>query len=286
MTGYPGEPVVLTFPTADAAFDAAADAIARGLAEAVARRGRADWATTGGSTAPGVYRRLAAAPRRALVPWQAVHVWFGDDRFVSRDHPLSNVLPVDQALAGFGAFSGQSGTGESGIDIATGIEPGAMVPVANVHAFPTGEAIGEGHDPAWAAARYEAELRAAVAAGDLDEVEGWPAFDVFFLGIGTDGHVLSVFPRSNAWDAETWAMGIPAPTHVEPHVPRVTLHPEVLRVTPRLIVVAVGDSKVEPIGHVFGERVDVRTLPAQTARRAGALWILDAATARELPTAR
>lgn len=286
MSRDPGEPEVLVFPTVDAAYDAAADAIARALTEAVARRGRANWATTGGSTAPDLYRRLAEQPYRASVPWQDTHIWFGDDRFVPRDHPLSNVLPVDQGLAGFGAFSGQSGTGESGIDIATGVEAGAIVPVHNVHAFPNGEAIGEGRDPNWSAARYEAELRAAVAAGELEVIDGWPAFDVFFLGIGTDGHVLSVFPGSHAWDAETWALGITAPTHVEPHVPRVTLHPETLRVTPRLLVVAVGDSKVEPIAHVFGERVDVRTLPAQSARRAGATWILDAVTARGLPIAR
>ena len=215
-----------------------------------------------------------------------MHIWFGDDRFVPRDHPLSNVLPVDQALAGFGAYSGQSGTGESGIDIAAGLEAGAMIPVANVHAFPTGEAIGEARDPAWAAASYEAELRAAVAAGELAVADGWPALDVFFLGIGPDGHVLSVFPGSDAWISESWAMGIAAPTHVAPHVARVTLHPEVLAVTRRLIVVAVGDSKREPVARVFGERVDVRTLPAQAARRAGATWFLDAVTARELPSSR
>ena len=234
--------------------------------------------------APGLYRRLAEGPRGS-VPWQAVHVWFGDDRFVPRDHPLSNVLPVDQALAGFGAYSGQSGTGESGIDIETGLEAGAMLPIENIHAFPTGQAIGEGRDPAWAAGRYEAELRAAVAAGELEVVDGWPAFDVFFLGIGTDGHVLSVFPGSPAWDGEAWTIGIEAPMHVEPHVRRVTLNPETLRVTPRLLVVAVGGSKAEPVARVFGDRVDVRTLPAQAGRRSGATWILDAVTGRELPTA-
>jgi len=245
----------------------------------VDQRGRANWATTGGSTAPGLYRRLAEGRYRESVPWHAVHLWFGDDRFVPRDHPLSNVLPVDQGLVGFGAYSGQSGTGESGIDIATGIEAGAMVPIENVHAFPTGEAIGEAREPSWAAARYEAELRAAVAAGELEVVDGWPAFDVFFLGIGTDGHVLSVFPGSPAWDAAAWAMGIEAPTHVEPHVRRVTLHPETLRVTPRLLVVAAGDSKAEPVARVFGDRVDARALPAQAARRSGATWILDDAAA-------
>ena len=29
------------------------------------------------------------------VPWELVHTWWGDDRFVPRDHPLSNVKAFD-----------------------------------------------------------------------------------------------------------------------------------------------------------------------------------------------
>jgi 6-phosphogluconolactonase len=283
MSPDPGEVRLTITADADGAFDAAAQMVADALVAAVGRRGRADWATTGGSTAPGVYRRLAEAPLRTAVPWESVHVWFGDDRYVPRDHPLSNVLAVDGALVGFGAYSGQSGTGESGIDVATGLEAGAMLPVENVHAIPTGESIGKARGPAWAAGRYDAELRAAAADGALPVVDGWPAFDLMFVGIGPDGHLLSVFPDSGAWDSNAWALEIPAPTHVEPHVHRITLNPAVLGVAQELLVVAVGDSKAEPIGRVFGERVDVRDLPAQAARRAGARWVLDAATAAELP---
>ena len=280
MTSAGGEPEIRIVPTPDAAFDLAAGLVADALADAVSKHGRASWATTGGSTAPGIYRRLAAAPLRGRVPWEAVHIWLGDDRFVPRDHPLSNVLPVDQALVGFAGYSGQSGTGESGIDIAAGLEPGAMLPVENVHAMPTGVAIGEGRDPAWAAARYDAELHAAAAADELDVASDWPAFDLFLVGIGPDGHLLSVFPGSSVWAAEAWVIDVPAPTHVEPHVARITLHPRALDAARRLIVVAVGASKADVIGRVFGEPLDRRALPAQAARRSGATWILDEAAAR------
>ena len=285
MTSDRGEPEVRVVETPDAAYDLAAGLITDALVAAVARRDRADWVTTGGSAAPGIYGRLAASPLRGSVPWPAVHVWWTDDRFVPRDHPLSNVLPLDAALVGSGGFSGQSGTGESGIDIAIGLEAGVMLPVENVHAIPVAEAIGEGRDPAWAAARYDAELRAAVAAGALEAADGWPAFDLVLLGIGPDGHLLSVFPESIAWDAEAWAIAVPAPTHVEPHVARVTLHPAVLAVARQILVVATGASKAEPVRRALGERVDVRTLPAQAARRDGATWVLDAAAAARLPAA-
>ena len=79
------EPRIEVFPSADETSAEAARLIADALRDAVERRGRADWATTGGSTPVGIYKVLAAAPFRDDVPWDRVHVWWGDDRFVPRD---------------------------------------------------------------------------------------------------------------------------------------------------------------------------------------------------------
>jgi 6-phosphogluconolactonase len=278
-----GEPEIVVVADPDAASEAAARRIATALAEAATDRGRADWLTTGGSTPTGIYRRLAVTPLRDAVPWDRVHLWWGDDRFVPRDHPLSNVMPADQVLLGAAAYSGQSGSGGSGIDIATGVEPGAPIPIANVHAMPIAEAIGEGHGPAWAAARYDGELRALAATGGLDVVDGFPVFDLVLLGLGPDGHLLSVFPGSPIWDDEAWVIDVLAPTHVEPHVARVTLHPGVLDVARHVLVVAHGTAKADMLATILGSLRDVRRWPAQAARRAGAAWILDAAAAAGLP---
>ena len=278
----PGEPELIVAADPAAAAELAARRIADALARATARRGRADWATTGGSTPIGIYRHLAVAPLRDAVPWRSVQLWWGDDRFVGRDHPLSNVIAADQVLLGAAAFSGQSGAGDSGVGVAAGLEPGAPLPVANVHAIPMAEAIGDGYGPAWAAARYDGELRAAAADGGLGVRDGLPVFDVVLLGVGGDGHVLSVFPDSTAWEAEAWALDVPPPTHIGPHVARVTLHPGILAVALEVLVVAHGAAKAAVLADVLGPTRDVRRWPAQAARLAGATWILDAAAAAGL----
>jgi len=278
----PDEPEVAILANADAVSAAAAAEIADRLRDAVAERGRAFWATTGGSAPVGIYRRLAMSPLRESVPWDGVDIWWGDDRYVPRDHPLSNVLAVDQVLLASAARSGESGTGETGVDVFHGHTEGVPIPAENVHPFPIAEGIGEARGPAWTAARYEAQLRTA----GLEVSDGWPVFDVFLLGIGPDGHLLSVFPNSPALDATEWALPIEAPTHVEPHVPRVTLNPRVLDVSRRLIVVVHGEGKAPMMEQVLGGDRDPRRLPAQLARRPGALWLLDEAAAGSLRSPR
>ncbi len=249
------EIVVLADPEACAA--AAAERIAAALSGAVAERGRSHWATTGGSTPAPIYGRLAADPLRGRVPWDLVELWWGDDRFVRFDDPLSNVGVALRDLLG----------------------AGVPIPAANLHPFPTDEAIAAGRDAAWCAARGEAMLRADGPPAD----EGWPVFDVVLLGIGPDGHLLSVFPGSDTFDRPAWVLDVAAPTHVEPHVARVTMHPAILDAAREVLVVAHGGSKAPILAEIFGEVREPRRLPAQLPRRAGATWIVAEAAAARLP---
>ncbi|HEY8867851.1 MAG TPA: 6-phosphogluconolactonase [Candidatus Limnocylindrales bacterium] len=273
------EPEIVVLADADAVSAAAADRLATALVDAVGARGRADWATTGGSAAPGIYRRLAVPPLRSTIPWGDVHVWWGDDRFVPSDHPYSNVQPVDQILLGMAALAGESGTGEGGADVELGIEPGAPIPPDNVRPFPISHAIGASEPASACAQAYGTTLHAA----GLEVRNALPVFDVVLLGVGPDGHILSVFPGSTAFDSDSWALAIPAPTHVEPHVERVTLNPGIVEVARRVLVVVSGAGKADIIGEVFGGTRDPRRLPAQLALRANAVWVLDRDAAARLP---
>jgi len=258
----------------DACSDAAAKLIARTLVEAAAARGAAHWATTGGSTPAAIYRRLAASPLRDEIPWEQVQLWWGDDRFVPADHPLSNVHVATSDLLEIGALSGESGTGGSGVDVG-GRRPGAPIHAGNVHQVPVAAAIAASEGADWAAERYAEELATAGPA----PVDGVPAFDLVLVGVGPDGHILSVFPGSAAFDRPETVLGIPAPTHIEPHVPRVTLNPRLVGAARSVVVVVHGAGKASILGAVLGGEIDERRWPAQLARREGATWIVDEAAA-------
>lgn len=279
-TGASGEPEIRIFEDADGASWAAAETIASALRAGVEERGRADWATTGGSTPAGVYRHLAEPPLRDEVPWAGVHVWWGDDRFVPRDHPLSNVMPLDSVLLSAAGRAGMSGTGVDAVMVDIGMEPGVPLLPEQIHAPNMTHAIASSVGPEWVAEAYEEELRAA---GIPIAENGLPILDIVFLGIGPDGHLLSVFPRSPLLDSQAWVSAVPAPDHVDPHVARISLNPGIVAAARLPIVVAHGAGKASILAAVLGGDRDVSLLPAQLARREGAIWFLDRAAAADLP---
>lgn len=248
----------------DAVPERAARIIASTLADAVAARGVAHWATTGGSTAPGIYLALAGDELVEQVPWGRVHTWWGDDRYVPFDHPQSNVKPLYEVLFGMGEPDGGP--------------VGAPIPAENLHPIPMPHALADGSGPEGAAGAYAEQLRSHVP---LDAA-GTPVLDLLVLGVGADGHVLSVFPGSPVWDAGEIAVAVPAPTHIEPHIERVTLHPRVITTARSVLVVSTGASKAPNLGRAWtGD--DVRELPVRAARISTATWVLDEAAAAELP---
>ena len=251
------EPSILVVPDPAAAGAAAAGVVADALARAAAAHGRADLATTGGSTPAAIYRALAAAPLRDRMPWAQTQVWWGDDRFVPREHELSNVKPLDDVLLRDGA---------------------APLPPANLHPFPVARTLATGEDEAWCAAELAAELHASEIAIE----DGWPAFDLVLLGVGADGHILPIFPGSAALESRSWAVAVPAPRHIEPHVPRVTLNPRIVTAAGEVLVVATGENKAAILREVLQSERDESRLPAQLARHDRATWILDEAAASTL----
>lgn len=257
---HAGEPTIRVLDDAASAAQAAAVAIAAALRDADAVRGRADWATTGGSSPVGIYRALRVPPLRDVVPWATTHVWWGDDRFVPRDDPLSNVRPLDRELL-----------------------PRRWqvpLPAENLHPMRMDEAIASGAGPDWVAEAYAAELRASdIPVGP----NGFPALDLVLLGIGGDGHLLSVFPGSPLLDSTAWASPVDAPTHIEPHVARVSLNPGIVASARRVIAVATGAAKASILADIFGPERDVRRWPAQLARRSTATWVVDREAAAQLP---
>ncbi len=255
-----GGPVVIVCPDREVIAERALDLVVDGLRLACRERGEAHLALTGGSSADALFERLRGDPRARRVDWSAVHVWQGDERFVPLSHPDSNWAValrdwLDQPA-------------------------GAGVPTANRHPVPVEAAIAAGHDESWAAARYGEEMarRLPRRAG-----LGLPAFDVWLLGVGGDGHILSAFPGGSAVDeSEELALGVPAPEHIEPHLPRVTLSPHLLRAAGSVVVMVPGVAKAEVVAECFTSPSNLRRLPAQLALRPNTVWLLEPGSAARL----
>jgi 6-phosphogluconolactonase len=193
----------------------------------------------GGSTPRRVYELLASAERAAF-PWDRVHWFFGDERFVPRGHPDSNYRMARETL----------------FDV-------APVPAANVHPMPTAGL------PADAAQRYENELHAFYGAPILDPQR--PLFDVVLLGLGEDGHTASLFPGTAALrERQRWVVDVLNPKAE----PRLTLTYPVLESTRALAFLVSGANKRAILARVFAGE----DLPAARLRgRVAPDWFVDQA---------
>jgi 6-phosphogluconolactonase len=257
----PGELLVL--PDSSVIAQEAADRVCGWASEAIDARGVAHLALTGGSSAAGLYEALREPQRVARIDWTRIQLWWGDERLVPLDHPDSNAgLALDVLL----------GRGENDTVAEAIVLP---IPSLNVHPLHPGDET----DPEAVAAAYAAGLSSAIER----RVNGLPAFDVILLGMGPDGHILSVFPGSPALgDGAPLAMPIEAPTQVGPHVPRVTLSPRLLGAADHVLVMISGEAKAATVATVLGPERDPARWPAQLAIRPNATWLLDKGSAARL----
>jgi 6-phosphogluconolactonase len=149
------------------------------------------------------------------------------------------------------------------------------VPAENVHPWETDPDI----DPAVAAERYERLIRDVRGAAD-----GVPVFDLIFLGMGDDGHTLSLFPGTaavNDHDSLTIAHHVP-----KLDADRLTFGP-ILAVAARSLVFLVGGAgKADTLHRVLDGPIDVDTLPSQVIRplegHGTLMWLVDEAAAARL----
>src|SRR4051794_26120232 len=82
---------------ADAA-QLAATAAERLIARIAANNSRIAVCLTGGSSPKRLYELLASEPYRTRIPWDRVHWFIGDERFVLASDPLNNMHAARQAF--------------------------------------------------------------------------------------------------------------------------------------------------------------------------------------------
>ncbi|MDP8905316.1 MAG: 6-phosphogluconolactonase [Chloroflexota bacterium] len=272
-------PEIVTVADEEEVAREAARRMVAALEQAVSERGEAHLALTGGSSAVALYRELLRPEWHSAVDWRHVHLWWGDERFVPVDHPDSNVGLAYNMLLASPARAGMSGVGGQGVDVAAGDVPALPIRAENVHPYEVDETLSESDPAGLVAQRYAESLLAALPTGR----DGLPALDVILLGVGPDGHILSVFPGSRALreDAQL-VLSVPAPQHTGPHHPRITFNPILLRAARLVLVMVSGAAKAEIIGKVVAGERDPQRLPAQLGLLPNAVWLVDRAAAARL----
>jgi 6-phosphogluconolactonase len=268
---------LVVLPDEPAVAHEAATRVVEALALAIRERGEAHLALTGGSSAVGLYRELRDRRWRQIVDWRRVHLWWGDERLVPIDHPESNIGLAYNILLEYPALTGESGSGGEGVDVAAGDLPALPFVADHVHAYEVDEVVGEVETGARAAQHYAAQLeRYLPAVGDL------PGFDVILLGVGADGHILSIFPGAGAVQSGDLVVTVPAPDHIDPHLDRVSLHPRLLGAAGLVLVLVSGAAKADVMADVLGPLRDTARWPAQLALLPQTTWLLDQAAAAKL----
>ncbi|MCL2594794.1 MAG: 6-phosphogluconolactonase [Promicromonosporaceae bacterium] len=204
---------------------------------------------TGGTVGVAVLAAAAKSPVLAAIDWSGVHLWWSDERYLSTGDPERNETQARAAL----------------LDL---LVAGHGLPAANIHPIPGPDSVSCAEE---AARNYAAEL------ASWAESEGWgvPEFDVSLLGVGSDGHVASLFPGHPALN-ET---GTVVAVHDSPKPPsvRVSLTVTGICASQEVWFVAAGPEKAEQIAAALAD--DTTVPAAQITAQSCTLWLLDVAAA-------
>jgi 6-phosphogluconolactonase len=235
------KPQIIVLDDSQALFVRAAEEIVHVSGEAICTHGQFALALTGGNTPADVYS-LIATRFHLSVDWNAVHLFWGDERCVPPDDPDSNYGMANRIMLS-----------------KLSLDPG------QIHRM-RGEA-----DPEIAASEYENELRNFFS---LNEGE-FPRFDLILLGLGDNVHIASLFPGSPALH-ETRRLAVAVEVDA-PQRKRITLTPPVLNNAARVMFIVSGKNKAEAVKLALEGPRNPDEYPAQIidANQGEVMWLLD-----------
>jgi len=236
---------VQLFPDGEALTRRAMEEFVKSVGEAVAQTGLFTVALSGGSTPKALYSRLAEEPLRSQIPWEKLHFFFGDERHAPPDGPESNFRMANEALFSKGV-----------------IKPDQITRIK-----------GEYEDTEKAALEYEQALRAYFKLKDGE----YPRFDLVLLGMGEEGHTLSLFPGTKALRASNrivvrnWVGKL--------FTERITLTAAAANQANRVIFMVTRADKACALKAVLEGPYEPEQLPAQLIQPASGklLWLVDQA---------
>jgi 6-phosphogluconolactonase len=231
----------------------AAQEFVHAAAAAVQQKGAFNVALAGGSTPRALYSLLATdAALRSQVPWDKMHLFFGDERHVGPDHPDSNFRMATEAMIS-----------------RVPLKPEQVTRIK-----------GEYSDAEQAAREYEQALREYFKLKDGE----YPQFDLVLAGMGNEGHTLSLFPGTKALHADgrivvrNWIGKL--------YTERITLTAPAASNAARVIFMVTGADKAPALKAVLEGPFEPEQLPAQLLqpKNGKLLWLVDIAAGGMLST--
>jgi 6-phosphogluconolactonase len=224
----------------------AAQEFVQAAAAAVRGKGSFNLALAGGSTPKALYSLLVNDPAlRTQVPWDKIHLFFGDERHVAPDHPDSNFRMATEAMISRAPLKPEQVTRIKG-------------------EYPNAEQ---------AALEYEKALRDYFKLKDGE----YPRFDLVLAGMGNEGHTLSLFPGTKALHADgriavrNWVGKL--------YSERITLTAPAASNAAQVIFMVTGTDKAPALKAVLEGPFEPEQLPAQLLqpKNGKLLWLVDTA---------
>ncbi len=196
-------------------------------------------ALSGGETPQGLFKKLGSKEYREKIDWQRVHIFWGDERAVPFDDNRNNAKMAYENLLNH-------------VDI----------PAAQIHKMRVDI------EPVFSAKGYEEILHSYF--------DNTPfSFDLVLLGIGDDGHTLSIFPHSHVIeDTKNWVTAV---YNEKQQMYRITLMPAIVNKASCIAFMVTGKNKAEILHRIIEGIYEPEVLPAQLIKpEKGELhWFLD-----------
>lgn len=218
------------------------------IAETLQKQSRYTLALSGGSTPKLMNELLSSDEYKDKVDWAKLHIFFGDERFVPLSDERNNAKMAFETLL-----------------------DKVPVPKEQIHIMPT-----ENIAPEKAAEAYENTLRTYFS-------EESPTFDCIILGMGDDGHTLSLFPgktevihETDKWCTHLWLQ--------EQDMFRITLTHPIANRAETVVFLAAGAKKAHALKEVLEGEYNPDLYPSQVINPiSGQLhWFIDEAAAAQL----
>lgn len=225
----------------------AADCFLEVVKRSAQERGRALVALSGGSTPYPLYRQLSQSALNRQLPWQKIHIFWGDERLVPANHEESNSYQAMKRLLYL-----------------------VPVPPGNIHRV-NGEL-----SHAEAASEYKSVISRFVEPGR--EI---PEFDLILLGVGEDGHTASLFPGLyNPGEREDLVISVMSHYGNRPAA-RVTFTPRLINKARNVYFLVSGGSKARAVKNALSGEYDPLRNPTQRIflDNGKAVWLVEKSAA-------